>query len=240
MSTAPQYLVYPLDWSRMVSSEAETGAAIVTNKVCIIDFGESYRVPSLSVDFDSSLLPGLDSSFPPDPNSSLPAELGIPQAYASPEYDLEQKVGIPTDLWALACTIFEIRMRRKLFAMFEAELDEHLFITSTVLGKLPEPWWSETWEGRRDIFKDDADESGRVVAESSNIAMSGRPRSLREAIAPRYEGVLHELNKHSVEDVSEEEVELFSDLLGRLLRYEPKKRISAKEALEHEWFGFHE
>ena len=74
----------------MVSSEAETGAAIVTDKVCIIDFGESYRVPSLSADLDSSL--------PPDPGSSLPAGLGIPQAYASPEYDLEQSVGIPTDL----------------------------------------------------------------------------------------------------------------------------------------------
>ena len=210
--TAPQYLVYPLDWSHVTSADA--GAILVTNKACITDFGESYKV------------------------SSPPLELGIPRAYASPEHDLEQKAGIPSDLWALACTIFEVRTQGKLFAMFEDELDEHLFIITTVLGKLPEPWWSETWEGRKDIFKDEVDESGRVVAANSNVAISRRPRSLREAIAPRYEGILYELNKHNLGNISDKEVDLLSDLLGRLLRYDPAERISAKEALEHDWFKF--
>ena len=83
------------------------------------------------------------------------------------------------------------------------------------------------------------DESGRVVAANVNVAISGRPRSLREVIAPRYEGILYNLNKHNLEDISETEVDLLSDLLGSLLRYNPAERISAKEAL-HEWFKFHE
>lgn len=93
----------------------EAGACFITRNACITDFGESYEA------------------------SSPPQELGIPVAYCSPEYDLEKEAGIPSDIWALACTIFEIRMRKKLFGMFEDELDEHLFDVAAVLGRLPEP-----------------------------------------------------------------------------------------------------
>ena len=205
LSSAPQYLVCPLDWDYVVES-SEIGANMITYKACVIDFGESYEV------------------------SSPPLDLGIPMAYCAPEYDLEKKTGISNDLWALGCTLFEIRAGRKLFDMFEDELDEHLFIIATILGKMPEPWWSETWEGRRENFKDGVDEAGRVMAASSNILISGRPRSLREAITF--------FNKRGLDEVSQKEVNIFVDLLAKLLRYRPAERISAREALEHDWFKF--
>ena len=37
----------------------------------------------------------------------------------------------------LGCTLFEIHIGKKLFGMFEYEVDEHLFIIASVLGKLP-------------------------------------------------------------------------------------------------------
>ena len=37
-------------------------------------------------------------------------------------------------------------------------------------------------------------------------------------------------------DIPSEEKPVFADLLGKLLEYRLEKRISAKEALEHEWF----
>lgn len=69
----------------------------------------------------------------------------------------------------------------KLFSTSGDELAEHLFAICAVLGKLPEPRWSETWVGQRGCFEDDADESGLVVPASSGIST---------------EGPLYELNKH--------------------------------------------
>lgn len=214
MPSAPQYLVYPIDWAYVASSK--TGADLITHDACITDFGESYEA------------------------SSPPSDLGIPEAYCSPEFDLEKRVGGPCDIWALACTLFEIRCRRDLFGTFEPDVDEHLSQIALVLGKLPEPWWSETWEGRRKIFKDDVGDDGKVLSATSDDDVVERQRSLREAVAPRYTGALYELNKHHLGEISDEEVDLLSDLLGRLLRYVPEERISAREALQHGWFKFSE
>jgi serine/threonine protein kinase len=37
-------------------------------------------------------------------------------------------------------------------------------------------------------------------------------------------------------DIPQTEQELFVDLFGRLLEYKPEDRISAKDAINHEWF----
>ena len=123
----------------------------------------------------------------------------------------------------------------------QSEIDEHLFAISAVLGKLPEPWWLETWEGRRGYFKDEADESGRVVAAGSNVKCLYRGTA---EVSTRYdrprEGPLYELNKHLLEDILEREVELFSDHLAKLLRYCLAERVSPKESLDYGWFKLSE
>ena len=65
------------------------------------------------------------------------------------------------------------------------------------------------------------------MAASSNIFMDGRVRSIREAIAR---------DKRPPRAISDEEIDIFADLLAKLLRYIPKERISPKQALEHDWF----
>lgn len=120
-----------------------------------------------------------------------------------------------------------------------------------MLGKYPEPWWSETWETRREFFEDETDADGRVLEVHRTVVAAqhgdveprpvvyqqAEPRSLRDAIAL---GLFYE-NRDGPEgiqcSISEEEASLFADLLAKLLKYPPKERLSARTALEHSWFS---
>jgi serine/threonine protein kinase len=166
---------------------------------------------------------------------------------------LEKKAGVGSDIWPLGCTLFEIRTGRKLFSTFDDDDNEYLVVFVKVLGRLPEPWWSTTWEDRRRIYKDEANEQGLVVAalasepgngdqgkkEHTNIhpSIAAYARSLKDKIAPglwymsdcRPEGDHHR-------EISQTEQNVFAELLRRLLEYKPEVRISAEDAINHEWF----
>ncbi|KAM7184840.1 Protein kinase-like domain containing protein [Naviculisporaceae sp. PSN 640] len=226
---APQYLVHPIDWDKALSTGPGLSLLGGQNPLpCVIDFGESYPVSK------------------PTP------DLGIPQVYCSPEYSLDGVVGVGSDIWALGCTLFEIRTGRKLFDMFDDDKDEYLAKTALVLGRFPEPWWGK-WEAREVYFTDEnegggKDVGGRVVL--VNQGGSGKtggegetytrpePRSLEESIR---EGLFYESSNgpNGIEKpISEKEAMVFADLLGKLLRFNPEDRISPAEALGHEWFSF--
>lgn len=40
--TAPQYLIYPINWANVDSSAL--GSAFITDSICVTDFGESFEV----------------------------------------------------------------------------------------------------------------------------------------------------------------------------------------------------
>lgn len=90
----------------------------VSNQISIIDFGESYDMLSPSED------------------------LGITTSFRSPELLLEKTVGIGCDLWALACTIYQVRTKRTLFENWMDDEDEVIMQIIPISGKLPEHWWS--------------------------------------------------------------------------------------------------
>ena len=177
----------------------------------MIDFGESYEA------------------------MSPPKDLGIPQVYCPPEAILDKTAGIGGDILTLACTIFEIRTGKKLFDSFDDDPDEHLCNIVAVLGPLSEPQWT-TWEARKTYFEDDADNQGRAILKSEIKAKSDEPRSIREKLS---EGVRYTPDwpgSNIRRDIPQDEIEVFADLLGKLLMYSPDDRISARAALEHEWF----
>lgn len=215
LPTAPQYLVYPIVWEDI--AQQPSAHTLIADKACIIDFGESYEI------------------------SNPPLETGIPQTYCPPEYTLEKKVGVGCDIWALACTLFEIRTGRRLFDAYDDEPDECLWKIAMVLGKYPEPWWSETWKARRHCFRDDVDAEGRVVGVEKkrelgpNAWQRPLPRSLQDSIG---EGLYYEFSHRPggvAKVIPEAEVEELAGLLGLLLRYTPEDRLSAQDALDHAW-----
>lgn len=89
----------------------------VTTQACIIDFGESYEI------------------------STPPESLGIPLGYRAPKLFFDGKCGIAPDLWALACTIYELRSKRVLFENWDNEDDMVLLQIVRLLGKPPERRW---------------------------------------------------------------------------------------------------
>lgn len=83
----------------------------------------------------------------------------IPPRYWSPELLFGDEADFNSDLWALGCTLFEIRMGRSLFREQERN-DANLYIKGIVdvFGELREPYWSR-WRARDHFFH--VDEAGR-------------------------------------------------------------------------------
>lgn len=108
---APTYLVEAISVSNMCLD-------IITEHIRIVDFGQSFRCDS-----------------PPERG------MGIPMSYMAPELLFENIAGTASDLWALGCTIYEIRAGRPLIDMFMGESPEDTAreIAHT-LGAFPAAW----------------------------------------------------------------------------------------------------
>ncbi|KAF5012510.1 hypothetical protein FDECE_1436 [Fusarium decemcellulare] len=190
-ASSPQYIVTQADMSCL-------GTEYLTDQICVIDFGESF-------------------SF-----SSPPEYLGMPENYLPPEVLLEEQdvIGPACDLWALGCTLFEIREQIPLYYMIH-DKDELIAESVRFFGKFPKEKW-EKWEARGDWF----DEDGKWLRDqtypwSFELALS-KPADRSET-------------KNST-GWSEAEQKLLADLLYQLFSYQPEKRPTAEEVLKHDWF----
>lgn len=198
--SSPRYLVIPADTSLLSDK-------YLTDKICVIDFGESF------------------------PISSPPAELGIPENYLPPEVLLGQDDAISRscDIWALGCTLFEIREQLALFYMI-FDRDELMAEIVRFFGKPPQEWWDK-WEAREDFF----DKEGTYIQHgddeewSLEVALS-KPT---ETFLPGADGKQEE-QKSLITPKAEQE--LIADLLYKMFRFEPEERPSVEEVLSHEWF----
>ncbi|KAK9372082.1 kinase-like domain-containing protein [Lipomyces chichibuensis] len=108
--SAPEYLVEPANFSNIEYN-------CITKKVLLVDFGQSFMLQT-----------------PPPPN-----EVGFTMSYCAPEVYFERRMSVWSDIWALGCTIFEMRAGRQLFESFLGGPHEVLLQIVQILGKLPEP-----------------------------------------------------------------------------------------------------
>ncbi|KAF2812685.1 kinase-like protein [Mytilinidion resinicola] len=178
----------------------------LTDQISIIDFGEAFET------------------------ATPPKELGTPTAYCSLELLIDNLPSLASDLWALACTISEIRSGRRLFRDWDGDGDVK-FQMVQLLGKFPEPWWS-SWE-RRDNWFDD--EGNPFIRESGRISVKG-PRTIEGYLAEGLHFKVLITGEPKSLTIPSEEVKVLADLLGQLLRYDPKERITTGAVLEHPWF----
>jgi serine/threonine protein kinase len=61
-------------------------------------------------------------------------------------------------------------------------------------------------------------------------------RTPKPSSIPQYEGPL--LADDVKPQMTKEERELFEDLLLKMLRYRPEKRLSMQDVLRHDWFKY--
>lgn len=102
----PARLVAPIDNALL------TNPNLLQEEIVVIDFGQSFCMSRLPTDYKPATVPH----------------------YLSPEARFEGKIGAPSDIWALGCTIFEIRAGFPIFETFFGGDDEVLMQTVATLG----------------------------------------------------------------------------------------------------------
>lgn len=123
-------------------------------QVAIGDFGESFRIT--------------------DPEKTT----GIPLDYAAPEIVLPGRAGLGSDIWSLACTLYEVRTGKALLGSDEAggaRVGALVHEFEALLGPLPEPFrarWDEA-----DYIKPDVLDAPRKDADL--LALDDQPGVVR-------------------------------------------------------------
>jgi serine/threonine-protein kinase SRPK3 len=94
-------------------------------------------------------------------------DIGTPKAYCAPEFNFHSLRSRSSDIWALGCTIFEIRTGTSLFRYRGAPTRDQILISMVqVLGTLPDIWWKQWKEGRNwyDVeIKDGGELAGNII-----------------------------------------------------------------------------
>ncbi|KAI5403420.1 Serine/threonine-protein kinase afc3, variant 2 [Lathyrus oleraceus] len=139
--------------------------------------------------------------------------------YRAPEVILGVGWSTPCDLWSVGCILFELCTGEALFQTHENL--EHLAMMERVLGPLPEHMIQKANKGAEKYFKRGSRlrwPEGAVSRESINaVKRLGRLKDI--------------ISRHVESSRS-----LLIDLLHGLLIYDPPKRITARQALDHRFF----
>jgi len=153
--------------------------------------------------------------------------------YLSPEARFEGKSELPADVWALGCTVFQIRAGLPLFHTFLGGDSRILKATVETFGKLPESWWS-AFESRHLWF----DECGEPKAGTEAMKT---PIKQQLASVGYYDNPPMRVGDSMVEPfgtgLDEVEIELLGDLLEKMMHYRPEDRITIFEVVAHPWFA---
>ena len=204
--SAPEYLVQPASFS-LVSPR------YISEDVLLIDFGEAFLEKA------------------PPPNG-----VGTPVSYRSPELILEGKATRWSDIWALSCTMFEMRSGFPLFESFIGSPSEVLQEMVRILGAPPKLWWPSFEKHEIDVQNDIS--SGSLLGEQiREIGMNDEVSSTNgtETPLPR-RPISNFVLEPSGTKVPEDEANALAGLLQRTLNYTPEERLPAEMTVERRWF----
>jgi len=132
--------------------------------------------------------------------------------YRAPEVILEQGWSQPCDVWSIGCIIYELAMGNTLFQTLDN--NEHLMMMERVLGPIPVRMASRNHKAQESF------PGGRLMGNNQTM------KYVQENSVPLFELAKKDGWHHR--DWSD-----LLDLLARMLEYEPARRITLGEALNH-------
>ncbi|KAJ5211404.1 hypothetical protein N7491_011223 [Penicillium cf. griseofulvum] len=177
--------------------------ALGKDRIVLSDFGESFN-PYTTPRSSSKTLPLLQ---PPEARFS------------------DEPLSFASDIWTLACVIWEIFGQRPLFDAFWATADRVTAEQVEVLGILPAEWW-KNWHKRLEWFNDEGELDGTSRGHDS-VRRTWDMRFDYSIQKPRAEAGL--------EIVTERERKAFEAMLRPMLTFRPGERATAQQALHSEW-----
>ncbi|KAF7128234.1 hypothetical protein CNMCM5793_002776 [Aspergillus hiratsukae] len=137
-------------------------------------------------------------------------------------------LSFPSDIWTLACTVWEIFGQRPLFEAFFPSADRVTAEQVEVLSILPPEWW-RTLGRRLEWFN----EEGEMDLKSGT---SRGNNGVRRTLDKRFEYCIQEPRAEAgLETAAEEERRAFERMLRSMLAFRPEERATAQQVLHSEW-----
>lgn len=223
----PRYLV--------VNAYLDGASKYISNNVAVIDFGESFL------------------------NSQPRDSTGIPSGYCSPEgfFDGCGDLGFASDVWALGCTLFEVRQGSCPFGSGDIwSLMPHW---EDLSGPMPEPFRSsladdaevpedpQQWASIDEEEKEDWNRQHMLPSGISSALLQSLSTEI-QYLAPLAEGEVAPTpppqgydiwcapgNKVLCVSISQEETSLLFDLAKKIFCWAPEDRLQAAHILQHAW-----
>jgi serine/threonine-protein kinase SRPK3 len=120
----PPEISAPNSLINAMEEESFFSFGLVIEEVALIDFGQSTSISRRS----------------PDYNPATHA------AYTPPELLFESEFTAASEIWMLACVLFEIRAGYPLFETYFPDVRDVLGCMVETLGKFPQQWWSQFFD----------------------------------------------------------------------------------------------
>ncbi|KAK2858450.1 hypothetical protein FQN49_004719 [Arthroderma sp. PD_2] len=173
-------------------------------------------LPIMLSDFGSSYYPSKTRRT----NAHTLPHLVPPEIFFLDKKKDDDKLSFPSEIWTLGCTIFEIIGGGGPFSTLGGGI---LQDQVSVLGKLPDSWWSQ-WESRAEFFNEDA----------TIDSTTGAP--FQDSLEERYDWFVNAARRRSdMEEQGEDEKKAFLLMIQMMLQYLPSNRATIQEVVESEW-----